>query len=829
MLTNPDTPAAGLVGEDAVALNGGVPSLTSKEFADKWVNKFEGIKVADASGTTGAPAADTINVELPDGTIIEGVPAGITRTQLQARLQKAGLSLEAAPQAPTAAASNKEPPPVNYNTAEEGMQSLLSGATFGTNDEITSALGALGAYGYDQLFGEGEMALGDFYDEGLNIRRNKNDAFRKENPGTALGLEVAGGLAGGAGLAKGAATFAPKTAASLTTWAKANPMRATVAAGAASGGAYGFGTGEGGATDRVENAISDAGLGALGGYVGGKIINKGREIVSRPGVQSALAKLGERFGTLTDDVTSGAARSVDDIAARTDDVAVAAVDDSASALAGFADDAGDATFVNSLDKMTPEQSLRARTLREVGVKEPTVGMLDRTPKSWQFEQNTKGIQGIGEPIQQRYIDANIAIQNALDDVAKKTGGKATTSYEAGSTVVEAIQKKSKEMQKEVGKLYTSVRERFGDSIGMRPNQFMDAIDEVSDEAAGDTILNSVMRRLKRWEVVDSNGNLIDGTELSVSKAEELRKFINRLSDANDPSVKRIKGLLIDSLDNDVIDTANVDAFKQARDAARDKFTEFSRQSIVGKVNEGKIVPDDVVRKTIFGGKVNDLKKFKDSLLSGTDKQVERGVAALNDIRVQGLQEIIDKSLSPSGELSGSRFSKQLAKIGKERLEIIYDPETVMQLKTIEKALEYTTIPVPQSVVNYSGTAAANVNNYLSGLMQGSKIGGALEKTGEAMSKVPLVGALPGKFTAEGGEYLNKLATKQSVKNVTNPAEALRRLAAPQPGVGIAAGVGGGNLSSDAPKQRNALKVYIPPPNLSKEDREKQAKRYYENN
>lgn len=42
LLTNPDAPAAAIVGEDAVRLNGGDASMSARDFAGKWVGKFEG-------------------------------------------------------------------------------------------------------------------------------------------------------------------------------------------------------------------------------------------------------------------------------------------------------------------------------------------------------------------------------------------------------------------------------------------------------------------------------------------------------------------------------------------------------------------------------------------------------------------------------------------------------------------------------------------------------------------------------------------------------------------------------------------------------------------
>lgn len=119
----------------------------------------------------------------------------------------------------------------------------------------------------------------------------------------------------------------------------------------------------------------------------------------------------------------------------------------------------------------------------------------------------------------------------------------------------------------------------------------------------------------------------------------------------------------------------------------------------------------------------------------------------------------------------------------------------MQLKTIEKALEYTTIEVPESVVNYSGTGAANVNNALSGILQKSGVGNAMVKGAEGFSRIPIVGQIGSPLAAgvkAGGQVMQDAALKRSVKGSLDPQSALRRLADPAlvGKTGVAGGVGG---------------------------------------
>lgn len=59
LLRNPDAPAASLVGERAVTLNGGTPDMTGRQFADLWINRFGGRRGAPAGAGGGVAQAGT--------------------------------------------------------------------------------------------------------------------------------------------------------------------------------------------------------------------------------------------------------------------------------------------------------------------------------------------------------------------------------------------------------------------------------------------------------------------------------------------------------------------------------------------------------------------------------------------------------------------------------------------------------------------------------------------------------------------------------------------------------------------------------------------------
>lgn len=687
----------------------------------------------------------TMSVRMPDGTVIDNIPEGTPKAQLEDKLRANNMWRSEWDVAPTeqstpAQVAPSTPPPTPNSVDPDAKQwrgnlnKILQGASFGFSDEILAGLSAPALAGISQLT-DNPRSIGQMYSEARDLMRDDMQLAEENSPATALAAEIGGGLLTGGALVSMGKKAAPKAMQALANYASRNPRKAGAALGGVTGGLYGLGTAEG--DDRVDSAL-EAGLigvpfgfagGALSRYLSGRGVGAGGDDVAR-GV-SAQAPLS---------VFSRGTQSADD-AARV---------------------------------LTPEQMERAKILEAVGVKNPTAAMVSRDPATWQFERNTAGIQGVGDRIRQRYVESNQAIQEALRDLGKMTKGKASTAYEAGESVVDAVTNKNREMQRAVGDLYSNIRKYNLVAEGLRPQRIMDALDEASDNAYADNIVNSVTRKMKRYGLIDGTGNYQEGQVLTVPQAEELRKFINSLR--GDRQTEHIVSNIIDALDDDVIETAGDDAFRVARDAARNRFREFESK-LLGGISEGKIVSDDVLKKTVLGGKVKDVEALKNSLLRGTDDQVMRGSQAWNDLKMQTVQNILDTAVGSNGKLSGTSLKRQLERIGKERLETIFDPEELMRLRTIEKAAEFTTIEVPESFVNYSGTAAANVNNALSGVLQNSSVGQFMESAGLGVARVPLpFASIVGGAVRSGGRTMQDAAQRQSVNSVLNPyGSALRQM------------------------------------------------------
>ena len=153
----------------------------------------------------------------------------------QATVEEIARSLNLAPKPPEAAQDQPAAPEPEgkglFRRADDFMRGVADMATFGTADEIAASLNS------GSLFGLNEGLWGN-YDEALAKERGQDAAG---------GWDRFAGQVGGALLIPGGA---------------AKTVGGAALAGAGVGGAYGFGSGEGGLSERAKNA-------AVGAFAGG--------------------------------------------------------------------------------------------------------------------------------------------------------------------------------------------------------------------------------------------------------------------------------------------------------------------------------------------------------------------------------------------------------------------------------------------------------------------------------------------------------------------------------------------------------------------------------
>lgn len=208
----------------------------------------------------------TIEVEAPDGSVVE-FPDGTAPDVMKGAMQKRfGVK------APPAPAVNARP---NPNVAAVGAQDydlgseILNGMTFGTLPNLQAGVLA-GVQGLKNAIGYDGPTVSDTYDRELKAAQDARREYRATHPFIAAAGDIAGGVLTGGGLAKSGATLVGREVSPLVARIfGGSQVVPKLAAGAVEGGGYsaaaGFGGGEGGFDQRVENAEKNIPAGVLFG------------------------------------------------------------------------------------------------------------------------------------------------------------------------------------------------------------------------------------------------------------------------------------------------------------------------------------------------------------------------------------------------------------------------------------------------------------------------------------------------------------------------------------------------------------------------------------
>ncbi len=221
--------------------------------------------------------------------------------------QKAAVASLRARQAQDAAAVEAAP--------RERMRTAAQGLTFGLSDEGEAAARAAAGYVASSL---GFDVNSQSYDDALNEIRGNIKAYQTARPMEALAYE-----AGGAALpAIGALIAAPFTGGTSAAAAAPTLGRLATMAGL-QGGAYAFGTGEGGFQERASRVPGGAVAGAVGGTAAGAVMRAGgsalnaltgaaRRIIGGRGssvveneIQRLVTQTGKTADQIADDILNG--------------------------------------------------------------------------------------------------------------------------------------------------------------------------------------------------------------------------------------------------------------------------------------------------------------------------------------------------------------------------------------------------------------------------------------------------------------------------------------------------------------------------------------------
>lgn len=367
---------------------------------------------------------------------------------------------------------------------------------------------------------------------------------------------------------------------------------------------------------------------------------------------------------------------------------------------------------------------------------PTRGMVTQDPVRITQEMN---LAKMGATSSDGGLQSLARVQNQnnarLIDVMNESGANRGDPFRAGQQTIGAIQGRDADMASRVTGLYQQARDTSGRSAQLDGAAFTRAANQALDEGLlGGALPPDVanhMNRIARGEV-----------PFDVNYAEQLKTRIAALQRAtSDGSARMALGTVRRALDETPLMSAptvnpgnlpsipgtvppspmqlgqeSINAFNQARDAARQRFGwQESARPIEAALNGAQ--PDKFVENFVIRGSVADA------------SAVARN-APTEEVKNAILAHLKEKSLGGAadevGKFSQSAYNKALNQIGDRKLALFFTPEEVNQLRTVGRVASYMQNQPVGSAVNNSNSGA---------LLLGKGL--------DVLNSIPVIGPLAG--------------------------------------------------------------------------------------
>lgn len=331
------------------------------------------------------------------------------------------------------------------------------------------------------------------------------------------------------------------------------------------------------------------------------------------------------------------------------------------------------------------------------------GQLTRDPMQYAVEQNLRGVQGVGEPIQQVLQAQNKALLQRLDDFGASKGQSITTS---GFTVRNALRQADAADAQKVRDAYAAYRASSGKNIDVPLQGMAQDYARVLHDY-GNVIPSGVRNNFEEL-------GLLSGKQLKVTTiddAERLIKVINKNYDKSNPAQKNALDELRTSVNKAINDAgANLpgEAGQLAREARKTAETRF-------KTIEGIPALRDVIR-----GKEPD-KFVQNHILQGNVDQISRMSKYLRDNNPEALAQIQNDVISHIKNRVTNNVSDQNARFSQpqlkeflsgpmgDRLKRFLTPEQFGNLSKLNRVAENAFVEPVSSAPNRSNTASAAAN------------------------------------------------------------------------------------------------------------------------
>lgn len=591
------------------------------------------------------------------------------------------------------------------------IMSLLAGA-----GEATGR----GAMAVQQLLGKGVSAVGDLVDSdtakgagawlekdavaGAKKLEAENAPYREANPASNIGGQVAGFIASPIN------KVIPGGGASAT-------VVAAGAKGAAQGAALNALTSPVTEGNFLWEKLKQGGLGAVGGlgggtlgYGAGKLFDKAVASFQRLGSKVTAGNTGEAADGIVQKTLGELGLPADAVKA-----------DRPALFEGLRSQVKEA--LDAGKKIDSKEMGRLAQAQTLPVPVPMLkGQLSRDPMQYAKEQNLRGINGVGEPIQATLKAQNTALVANLDAIGAKD---APDVVSAGKTVIDALKGADKTVSGEVSAAYKAFKATTGKDLDV-PLKGLAQDYAATEKEFGEAIPSAIRRKFEDLGLSSGTTKKV----FSIEDAEGLIKSINR----NYDPANRVQARALDDLRKSVQKAISEGAgegsvgeaatlAKAARTAASKRFGLIEETPGLKAALHGE-QPDKFIQRFVLQGNTAEIKSMVDTL----GKHNPQALAELQNAVVGHIKGRVT-GMNEQGAFSQDKLKQFVSDPNMAaRLKVVLGPEKLGLLKQLNAVAENALYAPVSSAVNRSNTASAAAN-----IVKSEVEGGSLNKIADLIS------------------------------------------------------------------------------------------------
>ena len=461
-----------------------------------------------------------------------------------------------------------------------------------------------------------------------------------------------------------------------------------------------------------------------------------------------------------------------------------------------------------LRELTPEQHARLKRQTEQGVK-PTLASVTREPEQFRFEEQVAQMTDseAGRAMRQRQVDNEQAVMQAIKNVdrlqTEKAGIKPSVQGEAqtGTSIVDALKRREETEWKQVGELYDKAR-ASGETKQIVDSNLLDNwLNKQKAEAFSVKELGTIRQKVNELKKTNAEqarrqmgslsveeAQLLKGMSaeqakklaqqragfLTVDDMEQIYRTANAISEPGKPSAKMMRN--VKNIINQMTAGKGGDLYREARQARLNFGRKWEDQKSVadligtkrGYPLDPKVAPENVFKKTVLGGSLQDLQNVTRTLMNGDLKQFPEGPQAMRNMQMRTIDHLIEKSIPAAADMDNPRlaataFRREVSKIGRDKLNHLLGKDAVDKL--------YDSIRTMQETQTKPGRAVGS-ETYLNFKMEQKRNLGKMAAE-HLIGELPFIARIPAKLGMKKWEKrieekARKTAMEEGVSEALTP-------------------------------------------------------------